>query len=179
MLIRLVFAFDDWDVFEVLEPLLQQESDFQIVARSQRGEETLHAVRQHRPDVLILTLRLPSMDGLEVLRVMRQEQLPTRVVLLTAALPDEVLLEAMCLGVEGVVRTEQAVPQLVGCIRNVYAGDRWLDRDTVGGAVDTLLRREVTARAPARGQGPHALPDSDQGRAEVWPPSTGCCRGGR
>jgi DNA-binding NarL/FixJ family response regulator len=164
MPIRLVFAFDDWSVLEALEPLLQQEPDLPIVARSQSGEETLHAVRQHRPDVLILALRLPSSDGLEVLRAMRQARLPTRVVLLTAALPGEVLLEAIYLGVEGVVRAEQAVPHLVGCIRHVYAGDRWLDRDTVGGAVDTLLRREVAARAQARCQGHQALPDADPGK---------------
>lgn len=159
MPIRLVCAFDDRGVLEVLEPLLRQESDFQIVARSQRGEATLHAVRQHRPDVLILTLGLPSSDGLEVLRALRQARLPTRVVLLTAALPGEVLLEAMRLGVEGVVRAEQAVRHLVGCLRHVYAGDRWLDRDTVGGAVDTLLRREVAARAQGRRQDHPALPN--------------------
>jgi DNA-binding NarL/FixJ family response regulator len=145
----------------LLHHLLQQEPDFQIVARSQRGEATLHAVRQHRPDVLLLTLRPPSTDGLAVLRALRQARLPTRVVLLTAALPGEVLLEAMRLGVEGVVQAERAAPQLVGCIRNVYAGDRWLDCATVGGAVDTLLRREVAARARRRRL--HTLPASDQG----------------
>lgn len=161
MPIRLVCAFDDRGVLEGLEPLLQQEPDCQIVARSQCGEATLHAVRRHRPDVVLLTLCAPGTEGLAVLRAVRQQRLPTRVVLLTAALPGEVLLEAMDLGVEGVVRAEQAGRQLVGCIRNVYAGDRWLDCATVGGAVDTLLRREVAARAQVRRQGHPALPDID------------------
>jgi DNA-binding NarL/FixJ family response regulator len=163
MPIRLVCAFDDRDALEALEPLLQQEPDLQIVARPQRGEATLHAVRRHRPDVVILTLRPPGTEGLAVLRAVRQARLPTRLVLLTAALPGEVLLEAMGLGVEGVVRAEQAGRELVGCIRHVYAGDRWLACDTVGGAVDTLLRREVAARASARHRRLHVLPDADQG----------------
>jgi two-component system, NarL family, nitrate/nitrite response regulator NarL len=163
MPIRLVLADGDLDILEALEHLLQREPDFHIVARCQSGEEALDAVRQHRPDVVILDLCLPGTDGLEVLRAMRQTQLPTPVVLLLESLHDDALLEAMRLGVGGVVPHERASQQLVGCIRKVYAGDHWLDSDTVGGAVETLLRREVAARERARGLHHQASADRDQG----------------
>ena len=161
MPIRLVLADDHLLILEALEILLQREPDFHIVARCQNGEETLHAVRQHRPDVLILELHIPGKSGLEVLREMSQDKLPTRVVLLATPLHDDELLEALLLGVGGVVLTERASQQLVGCIRKVYAGDQWLDSSTVGGAVETLLRREVAARELSWGQCSKASVDPD------------------
>jgi DNA-binding NarL/FixJ family response regulator len=163
MPIHLVVADDPLFILEPLENLLQREPDFHVVARCQSAEETLHAVRQHRPDVLILTLRIPGKDGLEVLREMHKEKLPTRVVLLMAPLNEDELLEAVLLGVRGVVLKERTLQQLVGCIRQVYAGDQWLESCTVGCAVEKLLRREVAARGRARGVGNKAIAERDQG----------------
>jgi DNA-binding NarL/FixJ family response regulator len=150
MPIRLVLAEGHLSILEPVENLLQREPDFHIMARCQSGEETLHAVRQHRPDVLILAIHMPSKGGLEVLREMRREKLPTRAVLLTESLNEDEVLEAMLLGVGGIVLKETTSQQLVGCIRKVYAGDQWLERGTVGRAVETMLRREVAARQRAK-----------------------------
>lgn len=159
MPIRLVVAESDDPplVLEVLEDLLQEAPDFEVVARCQRGEETLHAVDQHRPDVVILAIRMPGMGGLEVLRELRQAQLPTRVVLLTESLHDDDLLEAILLGVGGVVLNNMPLPELATCIRKVYTGDDWLERGTVGRAVETLLRREVDAREQGQGLTPREI----------------------
>src|SRR5262249_37132098 len=156
MPIRLVVAESDDPplVLEALEDCLQEAPAFGVVARCERGEETLHAVRQHTPDVVILAIRMPGMGGLEVLRELRQAQLPTRVVLLTASLHDDDLLEALLLGVGGVVLNTMPSPALAACIRKVDTGDDGLERSTVGHAVETLLRREVAARAHARGLTP-------------------------
>jgi DNA-binding NarL/FixJ family response regulator len=151
MPIRLVIADDPPVVLEALQDLLQRVRDFQVLARCQSGEETLHAVRQHRPDVLILAIRMSGKGGLQVLREMRQEKLPTRVVFLTHSLNEDDVLEAMFLGVGGVVLREMTSQQLVGCLRKVYAGDQWLERDIVGRAVETMLRREVAAREHVKG----------------------------
>jgi DNA-binding NarL/FixJ family response regulator len=150
MPIRLVVADNHPLALEALEDLLQRATDFQVLARCQSGEETLQAVRQHRPDVLILAIHVPGRGGLRVLREMRQDKLSTQVVLLTASLNEAEVLEAMLLGVGGIVLREMASQQLVGCIRKVYAGDQWLERGTVGRAVETMLRREVAARQRAK-----------------------------
>ena len=159
MPIRLVVAeADDLSVVRKdLEALVQQVPDFEVVARCQRGEATLQAMRQHRPDVVVLTLGMPGPGDLEVLRQMRQAQLPTPVVLLAASLPDDALLEAMRLGVGGVVLSTTMAQQLLGCLRKVSAGDYWLGGDTVRGAVELLLRREVAARDQAQGLTPRPV----------------------
>src|SRR5436309_14418294 len=103
MAISLVLADDHPIVLDGLENLFRLEQDFEVVARCPDGEEALRAVRRHKPDVLVLDLRLPGMDGVAVLREIQKEQLPTRVVLLTAALDEDDVLDAIRLGVRGVV----------------------------------------------------------------------------
>ena len=150
MPIRLVLADDHILVLHALELLLRQEPDFQVVACCRDGKETLYAVRQLRPDILLLDIRLPAMDGLAVLRELRRAELPTRVVLLTAEVDEDHLLEAMRLGVGGVVLKELEVPLLIQCIRKVYAGDQWLERRSVSRAIGKMLQREAGAREIAK-----------------------------
>jgi DNA-binding NarL/FixJ family response regulator len=150
MPIQLVLADDHPIILRGLEVLFCVEQDFQVQARCVNGEETLQAVRQYRPDVLVLDLHMPGKDGLAVLREMRQETLPTRVVLLTAALDEDDVLEALRLGVRGVVLKEMAPEMLVQCVRTVHAGEQWLEKRSVGRALEKMLRREAGARQIAR-----------------------------
>lgn len=150
MSIRLVLADDHPPILQGLTLLLRQEPDLEVLAVCRDGEETLQAVRQFQPDVLILDILMPGKDGLAVLRELRQLELPTRVILLTAAIDEDNLLEAMRLGVGGVVLKEMAVPLLIQCVRKVYAGDQWLERHSIGRAMEKMLRREAGTREVAK-----------------------------
>lgn len=150
MPIRIVLADDHTMVLQGLELLLRQEPDFQVLACCRDGDETLRAVRQYRPDILILDLVMPGKDGLAVLRELHHEELPTRVVLLTAAIDEDNVLEALRLGVGGVVLKEMAVPLLIQCVRKVHAGDQWLEKRSISRALDKMLRREAGAREMAK-----------------------------
>jgi DNA-binding NarL/FixJ family response regulator len=99
---------------------------------------------------LILDVCMPGKNGLEIMREMHAAEIPTRVVLLTAAMDEDDLVEAMRLGVGGVVLKEMAAPLLVQCIRKVYAGDQWLERRSVGRAIEKMLRREAGMREVAQ-----------------------------
>jgi len=150
MPIRIVLADDHTMVLQGLELLLRQEPDFQVLACCRNGDETLRAVRQYRPDILILDLAMPGKDGLAVLRELHHEELPTRVVLLTAALDEDDTLEALRLGVGGVVLKEMTVPLLIQCVRKVHTGDLWLEKRSISRALDKMLRREAGAREMAK-----------------------------
>jgi DNA-binding NarL/FixJ family response regulator len=150
MPIRLVLADDHCLILQGLELLLRQEPDFQVLACCRDGEEALCTVRQYRPDILILDILMPGKDGLTVLREIHQEELPTRVILLTAVADEDSVLEAMRLGVGGVVLKEMTIPLLIQCIRKVYAGDQWLERRSISRALDKMLRREAGAREIAK-----------------------------
>src|SRR3989441_10822298 len=141
MTVHVALADDHPIVLDGLEGLFRLEPDFQVVARCINGEETLVAVRRHRPDILILDLRMPRGDGLEILQTLRREKLPTKVVLLAAALEEDEILEALRLGVRGVVLKELAPQLLVECVRKVHAGAQWLEKQLSSRVLETLLRR--------------------------------------
>jgi DNA-binding NarL/FixJ family response regulator len=147
--IRLVLADDHPIVLDGLETLFRLEPDFEVAARCVSGEETVIAVRRHRPDVLVLDIHMPRKDGLAVLRDLQHDKLPTKVVLLAAVLEEEEVLEALRLGVRGMVLKELAPQMVVQCVRKVHAGEQWLEKHAVSRVVDSLLRREAGEREAA------------------------------
>ena len=149
MPITVALADDHPIILDGLEQLFQREEEITVVARCRDGEKTLRAVRQHRPDILILDLRMPVKDGLEVLRELGREKLPTRVVILTAGLDEDDVLEATRLGARGVVLKEMAPQLLVQAVRKVAAGEQWLEKRSFGKALEKMLRREAGARQVA------------------------------
>jgi DNA-binding NarL/FixJ family response regulator len=148
MPITLVIADDHPLILDAMENLFRLKKDLKVVARCLDGEVALKAVRRRQPDILVLDIQMPVKDGLVVLREMRKEKLPTRVVILTATLDQEGLTEAVRLGVRGLVLKELAPKLLVQCIRKVHAGELWLERRSVSSALEKLLQRE-TARNEA------------------------------
>ena len=146
MPIRLVVADDHPLVLDGVENLFRLEEDFQLIAKCTDGIETMQAVRSHRPDVVILDIRMPGKDGLTIAREMLAEKLPTRVVLLTAELEDDQLLEAVRSGVRGIVLKEMAPQLLVQCVRKVHAGEQWIERCSTALNLEKMLRREAAAR---------------------------------
>jgi DNA-binding NarL/FixJ family response regulator len=142
MPIRLVVADDHPLILAALEQLFALERGFQVLACCRNAADTIKALHHYQPDVLILDIHMPGKDGLAVLREMQQEQCATRVVVLTASLKENELLEAVRLGVRGVVLKEMAPHLLVQCVRQVHDGGQWLERYTASRALDTLLRHQ-------------------------------------
>lgn len=145
MTIHLVIADSHPIVLDGMEHLFQPEEDFRLVARCTDGLETMEAIRRHRPDVVILDIRMPGKDGLAISREMLAEKHPARVVLFTAELDDEQMLKAVHAGVRGIVLKEMKSQLLVQCIRKVHAGEHWLDRRSTRVAIEKILKREAGA----------------------------------
>jgi len=144
--VTLVLADDQPIILYGLEQLFAREQDFHVLVSCATGEETVKAVRRHRPAVLVLGLRLPTKDGLTVLRELRAEGLPTRVVVFSPALDEEQIVEAIHLGARGVVLKDMAPKLLVQCIRKVHAGGEWLEMRSVARLLGRLRQREIKAQ---------------------------------
>ena len=147
MTIRIVVADDHPFILDGLDQLFRTESDCEIVARSTDGEQALRAVQTFRPDVLVLDVRMPRLDGIELLRRMHELQLPTKVVLLTASLDDARLLEAFRLGASGLVLKESAPRLLVQSVRQVANGEQSWNGKAIAGALRLVLQREQAVAA--------------------------------
>ena len=147
MTIRIVVADDHPFILDGLDQLFRTESDCEIVARSTDGEEALRDVQTFRPDVLVLDVRMPRLDGIELLRRMHELQLSTKVVLLTASLDDARLLEAFRLGASGLVLKESAPRLLVQSVRQVANGEQSWNGKAIAGALRLVLQREQAVAA--------------------------------
>jgi len=145
--IRVVVADDHPIVLEGLSQLFALEKEFEVVERCHDGEEALRAVARLQPDVLVLDVRMPGRDGMEVLRELAAQKSPTHVVLLTAEINDNEVLEAVRLGVCAIVLKETASQTLVKAARAASRGEQTLDDRSLRRALDHLLRREAGAAA--------------------------------
>jgi DNA-binding NarL/FixJ family response regulator len=147
--IRVVLADDHPLFLNGLQQLLQLAGDFDVVACCSGGVQALEVVERERPDVLVIDLRMPDKDGLEVIRELRRRAIDVRIVILTAILDERELLEAVRLDVSGAVLKEMAPRLLLQCLRKVYAGGHWVENRAVHAALEGALRRESGAREAA------------------------------
>ena len=135
MAIRIVIADDHPIVLRGVQSTLSFDHDLEVVACCERGDAVLATVQEHRPDILILDLRLPGCDGLMVAEQLAQANLPTRVVVLTAAITPDELLGLIRSGVAGVVLKDTAADLLIRAIRKVHAGGHWLETSSAMSAL--------------------------------------------
>lgn len=158
-MIDLILADDHPIVLSGLENMFHRERDCHVLATCVDGVEALRAIRRYRPHVALLDLSMPRMHGLAVLRELQKEgdKIATRAVLLAAALDDDDLLEAIQLGVRGVVLKEMAPTLVVQCVREVHAGGQWLEKRSLTQALDKLVRRQQGTRDLAKVLTPREL----------------------
>lgn len=120
--IRLVIADDHPIVCQALRSALAVEPAFRIIGEAHDGLAALELIQQTRPELAILDIRMPKLDGFALARTLQQQQLPTRVVILTGAEDPETLQTALQAGARGYVRKESAVVEIVACVKAVAAG---------------------------------------------------------
>ena len=128
--IRVVLADDHPIVRDGLRKLLSLEEDIEVVGEASDGREVVQVVQDARPDVLILDLRMPYMDGLATLQALQQIERKTKVIVLTASEDKNEFVQAMKLGCSGIVLKQTAPELIVKSIRKVHSGEIWLDSHT-------------------------------------------------
>ena len=150
--IRIVVA-DDHPIFrDGLCKLLALEEDFEVVAQASDGRQVLDVLQQHEPDVLLLDLKMPGLDGLGTLQRLQAAKNKTRVIVLTASDDKNEFVQAMKLGTSGIVLKQTATELLIKSIRKVHAGEIWLDSHTTA----AVIRQFVANDEPPVQQAPAA-----------------------
>ena len=145
--IKILIA-DDHAIFrEGLHKLLDGDDEITIVGEASNGNDCIKLLAKLKPDILLLDVCMPDKDGLAVLEEINFAELPTRVIVLTAAEDDRDVVRAMRLGARGVVLKQSATDFLIRSIHKVHNGEIWLDG---------LMTAEVMkAFSKSSGSGPH------------------------
>jgi two-component system nitrate/nitrite response regulator NarL len=128
--IRVVIADDHPIIRDALKMLLAREADIEVVGEAADGREALDHVQELSPDVLLLDLRMPNLDGFAVLKALQHSSGGTKVIVITASEDKKEFVQAMKLGSSGIVLKQTALALIAKSIRKVYAGEIWLDSHT-------------------------------------------------
>ena len=116
-MIRVCLVEDQTIVREELRSLLEMVEDVEVVAEAADGEEALHLTREHSPDVVLLDVKLPKLDGLQVLKRIKEDGKLPATIILTTFDDDEIVLEGVRLGVKGFLLKDVSLDQLTSAIR--------------------------------------------------------------
>jgi two-component system, NarL family, response regulator DesR len=152
--VRLLLADDQQLIRSALAVMLALEDDFEVVATVGRGDEVVAAAREHRPDVALLDIDMPGIDGLAAAGALAQEVPDCRSLILTTFGRPGYLRRAMESGAYGFVVKDAPPEQLADAIRRVVAGERVVDPAlaavTLASGVSPLTARERDVLAAAR-----------------------------
>jgi two-component system response regulator DesR len=152
--IRLLLADDQAMIRAALAALLQLEDDFVVVAEVGRGDDVVAAALEHRPDVALLDIEMPGLDGLAAAAALAHEVPGCRVLMLTTFGRAGYLRRAMEAGAVGFVVKDAPAEQLADAVRRVAAGERVVDPDlaaaTLAGGPSPLTGRERDVLVAAR-----------------------------
>jgi two-component system, NarL family, nitrate/nitrite response regulator NarL len=139
-IVRVLIA-DDHAIFrDGLRKLLSLADNISIVGEAQDGVECIELLAKLKPDVLLLDLLMPRKDGLAVLEEVNFDNLPTRVIILTAAEDHRDVIPAMRLGARGVVLKQSASELLIKSIRKVADGEIWLDNHLTAEVIEAFKK---------------------------------------
>jgi DNA-binding NarL/FixJ family response regulator len=140
MPIRVLLADDHLIVRQGLKDLLQREG-FTVIAEAPDGREAVRLAREHRPEIAVLDLSMPLLNGLDAAREIQQSCPRTALILLTMHTEDPYIVEAMRAGVKGYVLKTQAAADLVQAIRDVSQGRLYLSPRVSGALAAALVNK--------------------------------------
>jgi NarL family two-component system response regulator LiaR len=141
-MIRVLVADDHGVVREGLRSFLALQDDIEVVGEAGDGEEALEEVRRLAPDVALMDLVMPRMDGIEAIRHIRAESPQTRVIVLTSFVDEDKMLPAVRAGAAGYLLKDVEPQELVTAIRTVHGGAALLHPAVVA----ELVREATTPR---------------------------------
>lgn len=149
MTIRVVVADDQGLVRSGFAMILDAQPDISVVAEAGDGVEAIEAVRAHRPDVLLLDIRMPRMDGIEAARAVSAEAPACRIVMLTTFDVDEYVYDALYAGAAGFLLKDVRRDDLVHAVRMVASGEALLAPSVTRRLIADYTRRLPRTEAPA------------------------------
>jgi two-component system nitrate/nitrite response regulator NarL len=142
-----VLVADDHPVFrEGLVRALRGRAEFDVIGEASDGREALDAIRLQSPAVALLDVKMPHLDGLQIAHAIRRDALPTRVVLLSAHAPSDLIYRAISLGAAAYVSKEASRDEICDTVAAVARGETRLAPEVQADLVNQIQMRAVDDR---------------------------------
>jgi DNA-binding NarL/FixJ family response regulator len=144
--IRVLLADDHTIVRKGVAQILSEQPDIRVVAQASDGKSAIEFYRRERPDVALLDLRMPGLEGVEVVGSLRQEFPEAVLVMLTTYDTDDDIDRALKAGAKGYLLKDVAPADLVACVRTVHQGGTWISQIIASRLVARMTQVQLTPR---------------------------------
>jgi two-component system NarL family response regulator len=144
--IRVLIADDHVTVLEGLAAIIGRQMDMEVVAEAANGQQAADLWQKHRPDVTLLDLRMPALDGVGVIDEIRRQQPTARIVVLTTFDSDNEIARAIKAGAKGYLLKDARREELLDCIRKVNSGQTWLPNALAAKLAESMSSEPLTGR---------------------------------
>jgi two-component system nitrate/nitrite response regulator NarL len=153
-----VLIADDHPLFrEAIARVIAARSDLELVAEAPDGRTALDKIRQLRPDVAVIDVRMPQLDGSDVLAALREEGLPTNVVFLSAFLDSKTVYDAVAAGANAYLSKEAETDEIVNAILAAAHGETILGPEVQTGLAEQIRLREESEARPRLSEREHEV----------------------
>lgn len=144
--IRILIADDHAVVLEGLSAMIGRQPDMRVVAEAGSGRDAVALWRKYRPDVTLLDLRMPELDGVGATEEIRRQDASARIIVLTTYDTDEQIYRALKAGAKGYLLKDARREALLECIRRVHAGETCVPADLAAKLAGRVSGESLSAR---------------------------------
>ena len=144
-MIRVLIADDHKMVREGLRRILEFDGEIQVIDEADNGEECIKKIRSSKPDIVLLDINMPVMNGIEALQEIRKKKLKTKVIILTVHNEIEYLLRAVDIGIDGYVLKDSDAHELIRAVTSVYEGDKFIQPSLIPLLNSKLIAKDLDA----------------------------------
>jgi len=144
--IRVLLADDHAIVRNGVAQILNEQADIQVVAQAEDGESAVELYRRERPDVALVDLRMPKVEGTQVVERIRREFPEAVVVVLTSFGTDDDIDRALVAGAKGYLLKDVGPGDLVACVRKVHGGGTWVSPTVASKLVARMTQVQITSQ---------------------------------
>ena len=144
--IRILIADDHPVVREGLAAIIERRPDMQVIGEAGNGHEAVALFEERRPDITLMDLNMPEMDGVEAIRAIRSRSPAARIIVLTTFDGAEDVYRGVQAGARGYLLKDAGRETLLGCIRTVQAGERYIPADIAAKLADRMSSPELITR---------------------------------
>ena len=148
-MIRVLICDDQWIVCEGLEAILSADPEIEVVGVAHDGVDALEQIPAVRPDVVLMDLKMPGMDGIQATRLIRERHPQIKVLVLTTYGEDEWLFDAIRSGAAGYLLKGTPREALIDAVKGTAAGRTHIDPNIAGKLLDRVAQSDVPADATA------------------------------